>query len=321
MKAQTKPYFILQEVLSAAILKESGSHACEIVRTDDFVASQYLAGSSQPLEHIFSLLLPGLLQSGSGGYVTARPLLQTGTDVLLEFSIAHRKQKGEQISKEHTAPAPAFITAAETAIKDLGGRSERIQLSGAGGGLKFILKWCWLPPQEIRLIDKSAPCFTGRRILIAEDNDVNAKGLSDLIGNLELEVDAAVDGKGAIDLLTRKGAYDLLVMDLDMPHMDGLEATRFIRKKLKSDIPIIGLSAGSFSKVEMSYENTGLNHCISKSSACQALHGLLSRFLGNTNNVASRDKARQPLVAQWGEHGLAEAHKHALVSHQHGPSF
>lgn len=318
MKAHTESYFVLQELLSQVIEEAAGRSASAIRLTDDFIAPQCLSGSAQPLVNLFRLLLPNLLASGDCVHVKARPLLQTGRDVLLEFSVAHTKEPGTPISPACIADAPRFIMEAERAIKDLGGRSDRIQLSDAGGGLKFILKWAWLP-QDNQLAGLCGHSFKGCRVLIAEDNEVNAKGLIDLLSKFSVEVDVAVDGKGAIDLLTRQGSYDLVLMDLDMPHMNGVEAARFIRKKLKNNTPIIGLSAAPFSEVDVSYEATGLNHCILKSSAEGAMPSMLSCFLGRPDEVIAGQKSQRALT-QWGEHRLIEAYKHTTLIHQHRPA-
>ncbi|HEY0059784.1 MAG TPA: response regulator [Flavisolibacter sp.] len=319
MKAHTDSYFILQDILSQVIAEAAGNSHSAIVLTDDFIAPQWLSGSSQPLANLFRLLLPNLVTSADSVHLSARPLLQRGSDVLLEFSVAHQKEPGAPSPSSCIAHAPGFIMEAERAIRDLGGRSERIQLSDAGGGLKFILKWGWLP-QDLQPASKRAHHFTGRRALIAEDNEVNAKGLHDLLRSFGIEADTAVDGKEAIDLITRKGGHDLLLMDLDMPHMNGVEAARFLRKKLKKEMPIIGLSAAPFKEGELPYEISGLNHCISKSSASHALPSLLPYFLGKAEELIAKDHTQQSLT-KWSEHRGSEAHKHATVIHQHRPAF
>ncbi len=319
MKAYTESYFILQEVLSQVIAEAAGSRANAIRLTDDFIAPQCLAGSSQPLTSLLRPLLSNLLASADPVQVKVRPLLQTGSNVLLEFSVAHRKEPGVSPYKACPVDVPPFIAEAESAIKDLGGRSERIQLSNAGGGLKFILKWAWLP-QGPQPANESSHSFRGRRVLIAEDNEVNARGLIDLLSKFGTEVDLASDGNGAIDLLTRKGTYDLVLMDLHMPHMNGLEAARFIRKKLKKDLPIIGLSTTPSSEEEATYKVSGLSHCIPKSSASAALPSLLSHFIGPPKGITCMQKTRRTL-AQWSEHRGAETHKHAALVHQHRPAL
>ncbi len=135
-----------------------------------------------------------------------------------------------------------------------------------------------------------------------------------------MEADIAVDGNETIDLLTQRGVYDLALLDLDMPHMNGVEAARFIRKKLKSSMPIIGLSAAPFAEEEVSYKNTGLNHCIPKSSTCRVVPELLSSLLEKADEVVCRNKTGR-LLTQWSEHRFVEPYKHTTFIHQHGPAL
>ncbi len=91
--------------------------------------------------------------------------------------------------------------------------------------------------------------FQGKRILVAEDNDLNREILTSILEDAGMNIDEAVNGLEAVNLIQKKGTgyYDCILMDIQMPEMDGYTATKEIRK-LHTDkrIPIIALSANAF---------------------------------------------------------------------------
>ncbi len=81
------------------------------------------------------------------------------------------------------------------------------------------------------------------RILLAEDNEINQEIVSGLLENSKIELDIAKNGREAVDMFKR-GKYTLILMDIQMPVMDGYEATKIIRQ-IDSDIPIIAITANA----------------------------------------------------------------------------
>ena len=111
--------------------------------------------------------------------------------------------------------------------------------------------------------------LNGRRILLAEDVDVTAEILSMLLQMREMEVDRAENGKTALELFSSHpdGYYDAVLMDMRMPVIDGLEATRAIRALDRIDaktIPIIALTANAFDEDVQRSLQAGLNAHLSK---------------------------------------------------------
>ena len=107
------------------------------------------------------------------------------------------------------------------------------------------------------------------RILIAEDNELNSELERILLNERGAETFIVKDGKQAVDAFIQNpsGTYDLLLMDMMMPVMDGLEATRKIRSYDRSDateIPIIGLTANAFREDAERCMEAGMNAHISK---------------------------------------------------------
>ncbi|MCI6118775.1 MAG: response regulator [Prevotella sp.] len=100
-----------------------------------------------------------------------------------------------------------------------------------------------------------------KKILIAEDNDSNYILMSYLLKK-HYEISRAVNGRDAVEKV-EEGAYDLVLMDIKMPEMDGLEATSIIKSKFPS-LPIIALTANAFSSDREKAFEAGCSDFLSK---------------------------------------------------------
>ena len=103
----------------------------------------------------------------------------------------------------------------------------------------------------------------GINILMVEDNLLNQKIVSYILHKQRAVVKMAINGKEAIDLIL-KNVFDVVLMDLQMPEMDGYSAIKFIREEMKNNVPIIALTAGLFTNDMNNCERIGANACISK---------------------------------------------------------
>ena len=119
-----------------------------------------------------------------------------------------------------------------------------------------------------KLVEETAD-LAGRRVLLAEDVDVNAEIMMMVLSMREMEVDRAVNGKIAVEMFSESepGYYAAILMDMRMPEMDGLEATRCIRSLNRPDagtVPIIALTANAFDEDVQRSLQAGLNAHLSK---------------------------------------------------------
>ena len=131
---------------------------------------------------------------------------------------------------------------------------------------------------------KRSADLAGRRILLAEDMPVNAEIMTMVLGMREMEVDLAENGRIALSLFERSavGYYDAILMDMRMPEMDGLEATKRIRELDRPDaktVPIIALTANAFDEDVQRSMQAGLNAHLSKPVEPENLYATLESLI------------------------------------------
>lgn len=136
---------------------------------------------------------------------------------------------------------------------------------------------------DIKLIKK-------QKALLVEDNETNQIVASKMLENIGFEVDIANDGLEAVDM-ARKYSYDIVFMDLQMPNMDGFEATQKIRE-FDTNTPIIALSAAVMQKDKELTSKAGMNDHLSKPIIKEELQNTISKYL-ETKKVNQLQKSNQ----------------------------
>jgi PAS domain S-box-containing protein len=145
--------------------------------------------------------------------------------------------------------------------------------------------------------------FAGTRILLAEDNETNQFVALELLGRLGIELEIAANGREAVEMLRTK-PYAAVLMDMQMPEMDGLEATRRIRRQpALRDLPIIAMTANAMKSDMEACVAAGMNDFVSKPIERAALVQCLRRWLpvarqGTATPLGMPDEAVSRLQAE-----------------------
>lgn len=137
----------------------------------------------------------------------------------------------------------------------------------------------------ISLSDLEALKLQGKRALVVEDNDLNMEIACEILETTGMSIETAIDGIEAVDLITSSpdGYYDIVFMDIQMPKMNGYDATRAIRAQNRpylKQVPIIAMTANAFAEDVQAARTVGMNWHISKPLELHALKSVLERFIG-----------------------------------------
>lgn len=139
------------------------------------------------------------------------------------------------------------------------------------------------------------PCFNGAKVLLVEDNEINQQVAAELLRQVDLDVTIASNGREAVDEAMR-GDFELILMDVDMPVLDGIDATRELRERGFTR-PILAMTAHAMAEAKARTLEAGMDEHVTKPIAPATLYATLARFLEFTQGmpVLNRD-AEEDLV-------------------------
>lgn len=160
---------------------------------------------------------------------------------------------------------------------------------GKGSRFYFTLRLPVLSEDQIADPEKESELyFQGRRVLVVEDNALNMEIIRTILEEMQLTVEEAHNGREALQRMKKAedGSFDLILMDIMMPEMDGLEATRRIRslpQEICHTVPIIAMSANAFEEDVKRSLASGMNAHLSKPINVRKLKDVLSHLWDSEN--------------------------------------
>jgi signal transduction histidine kinase/CheY-like chemotaxis protein/HPt (histidine-containing phosphotransfer) domain-containing protein len=253
---------------------------------------RYVKGDKTRLSQILTNLIGNAIKFTNKGFVKLKVDLlgQTEEEKEIKFSVVdtgigiaeenlstifNRFEQGDPSTTRKFGGTGLGLSIAKCLVELQGGVLTAESTLGKGSNFNFSLKFQNPSNQEIDIINKNQfqnklksinkSRLKNLRVLLVEDTDINVKlvkrVLESEIENLKLDI--AENGKVCIDKL-RTNKYDIILMDLQMPVMNGFEATEYIRKELNIDTPIIALTANSSLREKEKCMKIRMNEYLSK---------------------------------------------------------
>ena len=155
-------------------------------------------------------------------------------------------------------------------------------------GTKFTVELSFLTSLQVENVNErntSTLDFSGKHILLVEDNELNAEIGIELLNTLKVIIDLAKNGEECIKILEKmpEGYYDLILMDIQMPIMDGYEATKIIRSfnNKNAQIPIIAMTANAFEEDRKHALQLGMNEHLAKPVDIEKLKDVLTKYFNH----------------------------------------
>lgn len=263
---------------------------------------KYFVGDKYRLQQVLTNLLSNAMKyTPKGGQILleVKQLTKEDKNVMMHFSV---KDNGIGISPKNREKifdlfhqdadshrgTGMGLSICSSIVEMMHGELKVESVKGQGSEFYFTIP---LEVDETRYTDSSDETLDlkslhmeGKRVLIVEDNEVNANMMGSLLRQAGFEVENADDGKeGVVRFVSHpSGYYDLILMDIQMPVMDGYEATKCIRLSGKDDaatVPVIALTANAINEYKEKAKEAGMNAYIMKPIEFKEFFSVVAKLL------------------------------------------
>ena len=246
------------------IIKTMSREGVDVDYATDGATAIRMMGSAQEAEHPYDLILLDWMMPNLNGLETARLIRRKYSNkipilLLTAYDWSEIEQEAMEIGVSHFMPKPFFISTFKEAIRRVMGNMKKID-----GGQYNVLE--------------------GKNILVVDDIEVNRIILTKILATQNASYDVAGNGQEAVEKFeaSRPGEYDLILMDVQMPVMDGYEATRMIRSSRHPSaktVPIIAMTANAFVDDVRDAIESGMNAHIAKPVQLDKLKSTIQEVL------------------------------------------
>jgi PAS domain S-box-containing protein len=287
-------------------ISERGQHFVQTI--DPSVPSRFFADDQRLAQVVINLLSNAVKFTPEGGTVRLEIRLQAkeGDDCTLYFAVADTgigmteeqrsrlfspfEQADNSISRKYGGTGLG-LAISKRIVEMMDGNMEVDSVPGEGSTFRFTVRAKSVDGDEeqqdagasILGVGDTDGIFVGRRILLAEDIDINREIVAALLERTQAEIVNAENGEDALRLFSAApDTYDLILMDVQMPGMDGLEATRRIRAldvPAARSVPIIAMTAHVFREDIEKCLDAGMNNHVSKPLEFAELVGKMRQYL------------------------------------------
>ena len=281
--------FALRDVLNNIIRINSqaaSNKKLKLLLTVDEEVPENVMGDSARLTQILLNLVSNAIKFTHEGSIEIKAALrsQKGINAGIEFSVQDSgigisNDKVDRIFKRFTQAESSTtreyggtglgLSIVKALVEIQGGEIDVISQVGLGTKFTFVLNYpvadaSAKEEKAVRSTNPDQSLLEGKRILLVEDNEHNQILATTYLHRNKAQVDLCVNGREAIEILQEQNPYDCILMDLQMPQMDGFEATEIIRGELELETPIIACTAHFLASEKTRSLNVGMNDYITK---------------------------------------------------------
>ena len=261
------------------------------------IEHEYVMGDETKVREIFINIIGNSLKyTPAGGKITIdiREIPFDRENYIAYKIVDYLPHIFEEFSREHTSTESKVVGTGlglpiVKALIDLMGGTIEIE-SEAGKGTKTTVMIPFEIATQEQILEEQQKekefvpeDIKGKRILVAEDNELNAEITLTVLKEKGLLVERAANGKECVEMLKEKPAdyYDMILMDIQMPEMDGYQATEMIRNlgDSRAAVPIVAMTANAFEEDRQKALDAGMNAHVSKPVDMYVLFRVMAKFI------------------------------------------